>query len=139
MKKTFYAVILLMLGLSSNSCDLNDDGPNFHFVPIQITEVEIPASFELNEVYEIDVSYLLPDGCTYFEGFDFTKPELTTRTVVVVGAKRTDQVACPEIAQEGVATINFEVIYNQPYLFKFWQGEDADGEQQYLEIEVPVN
>jgi len=139
MKKTFYAVLLVLVGLSSNSCDLKDDGPNFNFVPIQITEVEIPESFELNKVYNIDVTYVLPDGCTNFEGFDFTKPELTTRTIVVIGAKRTDLDACTEIATEGVATINFEVLYEQPYLFKFWQNENADGEQQYIEIEVPVN
>lgn len=139
MKKTFYAVILLLVSLNFSSCDLKDDGPNFYFVPIQITSVDIPESFELNQIYEIDVNYVLPDGCTYYEGFDFTKPELTTRTVVVVGAKRTDQDVCTEIAIEGVATINFEVLYTDTYLFKFWQGEDPNGEQQYLEIEVPVN
>lgn len=139
MKKSLYVAMLLLVSLTFNSCSLDDDGPNFHFVPLQVSSVEIPAIFDLNEIYEIDVTYVLPDGCTYFEGFDVTKPELTTRDVVVVGAQRTDQDACIEVTNERVATINFEVLYNEAYLFRFWQGEDENGEPQYLEIEVPVN
>jgi hypothetical protein len=139
MKKTFYALCLILVALTFNSCDLEDDGPNFHFVPLQITSVDVPASFELNETYEITVNYVLPDGCTYYEGFDFTKPELTTRNIVAVGSQRTDQAACQQVTTETTTTFDFEVIYDEPYLFRFWQSEDENGEQQYLEIEIPVN
>jgi hypothetical protein len=36
------------------------------------------------------------------------------------------------------ATFNFIVTSNGSYIFKFWQGEDENGEDQYLTIEVPV-
>jgi len=34
---------------------------------------------------------------------------------------------------------NFVVLYEEPYVFRFWQGEDSNGEAQFLEIQVPVN
>ena len=139
MKKTIYALVTLLVIFSLSSCDLGDDGPNFHFVPLQVASVDIPETFDLNETYRIEVTYLIPDGCTYYEGFDFEKDELTTRTVVVVGSKRTDQDACTQAVEERTAGFDFLVLHDQTYLFKFWQGEDANGEQQYLEIEVPVN
>ena len=32
----------------------------------------------------------------------------------------------------------FQVIYDQPYTFKFWKGENSDGEPQFMTIDVPV-
>ncbi len=139
MKRSFLLLCALMLSITFSSCDLGDDGPNFHFVPLRIESVEMPESFDLNETYEISFNYIIPDGCTYYEGVDVLKEEITTRKVVVVGAQRTDQAACTEVIREEVASFNFVVLHNQPYLFRFYQGEDMNGEQQFIEVEVPVN
>ena len=138
MKSTFLVLCALMVSLTFTSCELEDDGPNFHFVPLQIESVEIPESFDLNETDEIMVTYSVPDGCTYYEGFDVVKEDITTRKVVVVGAQRTD-IDCTQVVREEDSSFSFVVIHNQPYLFRFYQGENADGEQQYLEVEVPEN
>ncbi len=139
MKKTFLLLCPLIVSLTFSSCDLEDDGPNFHFVPLRIESVEMPESFDLNETYEINVTYTIPDGCTYYEGFDVVKEETSTRKVVAVGAQRTDQEVCTEVVREEMASFNFVVLYDQIYLFRFYQGEDANGEQLFLEVEVPVN
>jgi len=139
MKRTFLVLCALMASLTFTSCDLGDDGPNFHFVPLQIESVEIPESFDLNETYEIKFNYIIPDGCTYYEGVDVVKDEITTRKVVAVGAQRTDQEACTQVVREEMASFNFIVLYDQTYLFRFFQGEDTNGEQQFLEVEVLVN
>ncbi len=139
MKRMFYAVVLVLGSLTFNSCDLDEDSPNFDFVALQIVSADLPVSFNLNETYEIKVTYLIPNGCTQYEGFDITKPELTTRNVVTIGAQRTDQVACTEMILEQDTSFSFEVLYDETYIFRFWQGEDENGEQQYLEVEVPVN
>jgi len=139
MKRSFFVFCAILVSFTFNSCDLDDDGPNFHFVPLQIVSADLPESFTLNETYEIKVTYLRPDGCTYYEGFNVLKPELTTRDVVVIGAQRTDQEVCTQVVQEEEASFNFIVIHNETYLFRFWQSEDENGEQQYLEVEVPVN
>ncbi len=139
MKRTFLMLCALMASLTFTSCDLGDDGPNFHFVPLRIESVEMPESFDLDETYVISFNYMIPDGCTYYEGIDVVDEEVTTRKVVAIGAQRTDQVECIEVIREEVASFTFVVIHNQPYLFRFYQGEDMNGEHQFLEVEVPVN
>ncbi len=136
MKKLFFIVFALMLTLSS--C-IKDDGPNFYYVPLQIESAELPDSFELNETYEIRVTFNRPDGCTSFGGFDVTPHDLTTRNVVVIGTKRTDAEACTEAIEQESRTFNFRVIHAQTYVFRFWHGQDEDGNQEYFEVEVPVN
>ncbi len=128
-------VLAAMLTLSSCT---KDDEPNFHFVPLQIQNASLPDTFRLNETYQIEVTYTIPDGCTGFSGFDVTSSNTTTRNVVVIGSTRTDQDACTQATQEATGTFNFRVVYDETYLFRFWQGEDEEGNQQYLEIEVPV-
>ncbi len=137
MKKTFFRILFVMTMLLVNSCT-NDDAPNFHFVPLQIVSADLPEFFSLNQTYQIRVTYRKPDSCTSFSGFDVTPKDVTVRNVVLIGTKRTDQETCNETSSEDVATFGFEVQHFQTYIFRFWQGEDANGEQQYFEVEVPV-
>lgn len=135
-KKFIFLVIFVTLILSGCS---NDDGSNFHFTALQITDAEVPESFELNQTYQINVTYALPNGCTAYEGFDVSEEDTTIRNVVAIGSVRTDIEACTQAIVEGQAFFNFTVIYNEPYTFKFFQGENSDGEAEFLEIIVPVN
>lgn len=137
MKKIFFRLLFFTTLLLVNSCT-NDDAPNFHFVPLQIVSAELPEFFSLNQTYQIRVTYTKPDTCTSFSGFDVTPKDVTVRNVVVIGTTRTDQETCDETPIEGVATFGFVVNHFQTYVFRFWQGEDENGEQQYFEVEVPV-
>ncbi|NER09862.1 hypothetical protein SAMN06265375_101618 [Muriicola jejuensis] len=126
----------VVFGLSS--CKLEDDRVNFRFVPLQILSADVPEAFELNETYEIRVRYLRPSACVFFEGFDITKEGVTTRNVVAIGTDFYDEV-CTQAVEEQEASFNFICLYEDTYLFRFWTGEDENGNQQYLEVEVPVN
>ncbi|MFX0555978.1 hypothetical protein ACOCEA_04230 [Maribacter sp. CXY002] len=131
-------VVMVAFSLLFSSCSIEDDAPNFHFTALSITNAEVPESFVLNQTYKINVTYLLPNGCTSYEGFDVSNEDITTRNVVVVGAVHTDAVSCTEQVIEQEASFNFVVIYNEPYTFKFYQGDNSDGEPEFLEIVVPV-
>ncbi len=137
MKRFAILIGIVLLAVGINSCD-NDDGVNFHFAALQVVAAEVPESFDLNGQYQITVTYNRPDDCTFFEGFDVVEEATTTRNVVVVGSVITDR-ECNEKLEEVEATFNFVVLHNQDYLFRFWQGEDENGDAQYLEIEVPIN
>ncbi len=130
-----YGILFIFL-VTTTSCN-NDDGVNFHFTALEIIGAELPESFQLNGRYQITVSYNRPDDCTYFEGFDIVQKDLTVRDVVAIGSVITNEVCAesPEVVQ---ATFNFVVLYNETYLFRFWQGEDENGGPKYLEVEVPV-
>ncbi len=138
MKRYFVIFLAVTLLLSANSCNKND-GPNFHFVPLRIVSAELPESFQLNQTYQVIISYEIPDGCTTFRGFDVTETDTTTRNVVVFGTVRTDQEVCTQAITEGRNSFNFICKYSEPYVFRFWQGSGTDGEQEYFEVEVPVN
>ena len=137
MKKFFYMFVALVITLTFSSC-IKDDAPNFHFVALSIVSAELPETFSLNQTYSIKVTYNKPNKCTDFSGFDVTPKEITTRNVVVVGTKHTDQEACDQAIAEETKTFNFKVIHSQTYIFRFWQSEDSEGNQKYFEIEVPV-
>lgn len=139
MKRLFFIFSSLVVLSLSGGCSLNDDGPNFHFVPLKIVSADVPESFELNQTYRITVIYEVPNGCTNFSHFEVPKSDTTERSVIVFGIERTDQETCAQVVQEEQASFNFVCLYDQTYIFRFWQGESADGQQQYLEIEVPVS
>ena len=139
MRRLFFICVALGVLLQAFSCSLNDDDPNFRFEPLQITNAELPDSFDLKETYQITVNYTIPDSCTGFSGFDVTQGDPATRNVVVFGIVRTDQETCITTAKEAQASFSFVCLYGEPYTFRFWQGEGADGEQEYFEVVVPVN
>ena len=98
----------------------------------------MPPSFLLGELYNIPITFELPDGCTQFETFQIVTISDTEREIVVIGARK-DTGACTLQITEVTETLIFQVLFDQTYTFKFWQGDDANGDPQYLEIQVPVD
>jgi len=119
------------------SCSVDDDSTSFSFEILPVESVDIPDEFELGETYPITVSYLRPSTCHGFKEFYYLK-ENNERTVAPI-TYVFDNNDCETLEDNLVeATFNFIVTSNGSYIFKFWQGEDTDGETQYLIIEVPV-
>ena len=136
MKKTFL-FILCCITILSTSCSLNDDSVKFRFIPLQIKDAEFPESFTLNETYNIKVTYIIPNNCVDFEGFDISNIDVTSRNIVAIGSEIEGEV-CNLVAVEAENTFDFTCLYEGTYSFRLWTGETEDGEQQYLEFEVPV-
>ncbi len=136
MKKTFL-FILCCITIFSSSCSLDDDNVNVQFVPLQIVSAEFPESFTLDETYDINVTYVIPNNCIAFEGFDITDIDTTSRIIVAFGSEKVDEV-CNLIAVEVQESFQFTCLYEGTYRFQLWNGETENGEQQYIEFEVPV-
>ncbi len=132
MKKILFT--LLFFGLIS--CSLEDDAPTFHLEYLKAESVTIPESFVLGETYEIKVAYKRPTSCHSFHGFYYDK-NLNIRTVAVqcIVAEKNCNDLVDDIQEE---TLNFYVTNNGTYIFKFWQGLDENGEDVFLEYEIPV-
>lgn len=137
MKRALCFFLIVLTAITFNSCDVDDDA-DFYYVSLPIESVELPESFKVNETYQINVTYRRPNDCTYFEGFDVAKLDTTIRDVVVVGSTFSGDDACAEISEEIEVSFNFLVLYTDTYVFRFWTGENENGESEYLEIEVPV-
>lgn len=137
--KILTSLLLVLVLISVSSCDIDDDNTNFHYETLEITEATLPEAFEYGELYTIEFTYLRPSDCHFYEGFDFQKTEKTERTIYAIGGVL-DEKDCKDLTENntGTATFEFEVRYRDPYTFKFYQGENEDGEEQYITIEVPV-
>ncbi|WP_343486958.1 hypothetical protein [Allomuricauda sp. d1] len=139
MKRVFAVALFSVLMLFMGGCDLDDD-QNFHFVALRILDAEVPESFELNQVYDITVTYQRHNGCVFFQGFDVQDVDLTTRNIVAIGSELVDtDTACTQAVEEVEAQFRFQVLYSEPYLFRFYAGEDEDGNATYLEYTVEVS
>ncbi|SDR76780.1 hypothetical protein SAMN04515667_0601 [Formosa sp. Hel1_31_208] len=136
MKKIF---LVCFLTFSLLSCSVDDETPNFYYEILPIETVDIPDSFVFGSVNEISVSYFRPTGCHVFNNFYYEINE-NERTVAVVTAVFQEQ-SCdtfePE-SEEVVVSFNFQVTSTDTYTFRFWQGEDDNGNDTYYIVEVPV-
>ena len=56
---------------------------------------------------------------------------------MAIGSELDDEV-CNLIALEAENSFYFTCLYEGTYYFRLWTGEDENGEQQYIEFEVPV-
>ena len=129
---------LLALFFLFNSCSPGDDTHYlFELMPIQ--SVDIPTEFTLGQTYPITVHYTKPTTCYYFSSLYYDK-DLNIRTIAVENAVE-QRNNCQDLsAADAVSeyTFNFYVTSNGSYIFKFYQGKDDQGNNIFLEYEVPV-
>ena len=140
MKKLLLLCVTLLLLFACVPED--SDNVKFHveFIPVQ--SVVVPESMVKGQTYEIKVNFILPTDCHYFDGF-YYEPDFNIRTVAVQSIVIEDANCAPatEDAMPEQKSFNFlcSTLYSySSYTFKFFQGEDEAGNQQFLEIEVPV-
>jgi hypothetical protein len=135
MKKIISLFALLFL---FNSC-IPEDGISYDLKLMPIASVDIPTEFTLGQTYPITVRYTKPTNCYIFNQLYYEK-DLNIRTIAVECAveRRNDCLELTGTNAEAEHTFNFYVTSNGSYIFKFYQGKNANGENIFLEYEVPV-
>jgi hypothetical protein len=133
--KSFFVLCLAVVLFVS--CSTDNDNRNFNFEVLPVESVDIPNEFELGKTYNITVSYYKPSTCHTFSEFYYAKNnnERTVAPINIVWENNNCELLEDELVEN---TLNFLVTSNGSYIFKFWQGEDENGDSQYLIIEVPV-
>jgi hypothetical protein len=130
----FLAVFLIY------GCDDDDDGyneHNFYYEYVSVVSADLPDEFIYGRTYLIDVTIELPNSCYYFYNqYDYFY-EGDSRLVYPI-AHVDEDVACTPGVREVTFTMRVLALQQETYIFKFYQGEDADGQDSYLTIEVPV-
>ena len=124
------------------SCSLDDSvNAEFRFEILPIKTVEMPESFRYNQVYNINYTYLRPSTCHIYNALYYVA-EGNFRTVAVINTviNTTETSQCePLIDEIEERSFTFHVQNDAgTYVFKFWQGEDENGHDVYLFIEVPI-
>lgn len=131
-------ISLFALFILFNSCSPGDD-IQYTFKLMPIESVEIPTEFTLGETYPITVHYTVPTSCYYFSSLYYDK-DLNVRTIAVENAIAQSNNCQDLSAADGATTytFNFYVTSNGSYIFKFYQGKDDQGNEIFLQYEVPV-
>lgn len=141
MKKLLFFIGLIAIIFTSCSDDDSPIGQDFHFEILPIEEVILPESFTHGEFYYIDYSYYKPTTCYSFNDLYYLV-EGDYRTVAVINTvlEEGDGLICEPLESElEWRTMLFECRKNfGSYTFQFWQGQDENGYDTYLTVEIPV-
>ncbi len=139
MKKLLFIGFILVSLWSCSSDDPTED--EFHFEILPIESATMPEIMYHDEVYTINYTYLKPSTCHIFNDLYYIS-ESNYRTIAVINTVLTnvDNVICEPLPDELVErTFTFYCESTSgSYIFKFWQGEDENGEDTYLVYEVPI-
>ena len=104
-----------------------------------VLSVSIPDSLVQNQTYEIEIFFKLTTNCHRFLGFDISKNE-NEIFIGVVNSYRTNYINCSNTGNlQDSILLNFVAERDDFYIFNFWQGKNALGEDEFLSIEVPVS
>ena len=131
--------MIVALTFTVTSCSDDDDvnDHEYHLEYIGTKSADVPDEFIFGKTYRINVTIELPNSCYFFYNqYDYFY-EGTARLIYPI-AHVDDDIACTPNIRETTFSIPVQALQTEPYIFKFYQGEDADGQDIFLTIEVPV-
>ena len=133
---SLFLVVFLIFGCSDD--DNNDDNDHdYHLEYVNVISADLPDEFIFGRTYRINVTIELPNSCYfYYNQYDYFY-EGTSRLIYPIGHVD-DGVTCTPNSEETTFSIPVQALQNEPYIFKFYQGEDTDGQDMFLTIQVPV-
>ena len=139
MKNLKYSLIIIAaISISLLSCSTdNDDFHDYTLEYANVISADLPDEFHLGRTYEIEVTIELTNSCKFFyEQYDYFYEESTRLIYPIVHVD--DGVGCLPNIKETTFSIPIQILQDEPYIFKFFQGVDSNGKDKYLTIEIPV-
>jgi hypothetical protein len=137
--KKILAIFLIATALLVG-CNDDDDNYNehdYHLEYISVINAELPDEFVYERTYRIKVTIELPNSCYYYYNqYDYFYEGNSRLIYPIVHVD--DGVDCTPDITETTFSIPVQALQSEPYIFKFYQGEDAEGQDMFLTIEVPV-
>ncbi len=130
-----FLVVFLIFGCSNDDDNYNDHAYQLEYV--SVISADLPDEFIYGYTYRINMTIELPNSCYYYYNqYDYIY-EGTSRLIYPIGHLDLGIPCTPDIT-ETTFSILVEARQSEPYIFKFYQGEDADGQDLFFTIEVPV-
>lgn len=137
-------LILFFVGaLTLMSCDI-DEGVNTQVQYAEVSDIDLPEFFELGEVYDIEVTYLLPTGCHSTAGIDVRRiNDLADRWEILVAGVASYDANAGECTRdntnpERTETFTLRIDEETVYAFHLWTGMDNNNQPIFTIVEVPV-
>ena len=132
-------ILALTISLIFVSCSNQNDEviPDFQqsFIPIDRTIV--PETFTLNQATTVSVFFTLPSNC-HVSPRIFIGPEGGNSRLVSVTTNELINTNCTQETRDLQLDIPLFITETRDYTFRFWTGQDANGEDIFDEVIVPV-
>jgi hypothetical protein len=135
--------ILFALTFIFWSCGVDDSSKDdFHFEILPIETVSLPEFLQGNDTNRVIYTFKVPSNCHSFSDLYYLE-NINERTIAVVAlvTDNTETGLDCENLDETIEERGFD-FFAAPgfdsYIFKFWQGEDENGNDLYYTVEVPV-
>ena len=136
-KFIFLPLIGLAFTIFLSSCS-NDRNDNYRTEFINVIEAELPNEFEFGNFYNIDVDVEIPSSCyTFYDDFNYVYNG-DERLIFPIAFVDDDGICTPRTERSSF-TIRLQALQRKPYVFKFYQGLDSNGDKIYLTYTVPVS
>ena len=133
----YLLIIIFALSLTVTSCSDDDDYHKYHLEYVATKSVDVPAEFVYGETYRLLVTVEFPNSCYFnYNQFDYFY-EGTARFIYPIAHVDDDTPCTPNIT-ESTYSIPVHALQQETYVFNFYQGEDEEGEDMFLTVEVPV-
>ena len=131
-------VILLGALVAILGCS-TDDAPNFFFDFVAVDSVlEVPAFFTVNQSDTLQVAYIRPTSCHGFDGFNVVRNG-NEREITVVNKVVEIENNCIDLENDiRIAPLVFNPIEAGEITLRFFNGNDVDGNPNFLTFNVPI-
>ena len=136
MIKKFLILMVLFAGFTACSLDDNNDYTDYHFEVLPIKTAQVPSEFQYGNSYAITVTFDLPSTCHYF--YNLYYDYQGTSRIVAINSRVIEATGCDEEPREIEYEFMVQARQMEDYVFKFWKGEDVNGNDIFDEITVPV-
>ena len=131
-------LVTFLVAITLVSCSLGNDGhTNLELKTLPIKEYVVPTEFDYGLSYTIKVVYDLPDGCHAF--YDLYYKQEETSRIVAISALVDTQAVCTEVITTKEHEFVVNIAQSRDYTFRFWKGEDNNGNDIFEDVIVPVN
>ena len=140
MKKIFF---LIIVAFALNSCNKEEDSSQVRYELLPIDYCRMPYYFQQGETYDLEMFFKKPTSCHFYKGIYFEKQGNTRVVAIQSAVVQTNSCVTYDYQnntslQPDSVKCKFTATGTETYTFKFWTGKNAQGEDTYYDVEVPV-
>ncbi|UUC46233.1 hypothetical protein [Flavobacterium cerinum] len=130
-------LVLLFCIQFLSACSSDSDMENTSFELLTIQDVRLPDTFKAGQQTVIYLKYKRPTNCYSFNGIYYEKNGNTI--TMAIDALRQHLSNC-EAVNENLFEVSYPLFLQTSgiHVLRFWQGKNAQGEDQFLIREIDV-
>ncbi len=128
-------LLIYILTFFALSCSVNDDSVKDYQELLPIETAQLPQTVTVGIPEDVLLTYLRPTNCHAYNDIYYVKNE-NERMVAIVSTYFASNNNCSALDTETQATFRFKATETGMYTFKFWQGKNNEGDDEYLIYEV---